>query len=339
MRSARLNRVFRRDPLGGAAVAPAPTTPLTIIDAASVVGWWALYMGITLGGTLKATGTAPPVVTMTGSTAALAAPRIEITPDATHFRYAADNGAVAPTWIESNVVIPAGDYTAIGELAGITFNFPAGPYSTDNVYQATIAMVADQSPNGNHFVQVTPALQPIFWLVDPLNNNRPAAKFDGVDDFMTAAFAIPAPATSPRQHRRIYRLITWAPSAAFQGGNAGTCQQILCANSSPELRMFSGAALTQQNTHGAVGSPYRMRALFTGSVNDRMLVGNTTGAGAVSSGNTTAASWNIGYAGAAGTYCDHALHEYLLTNRAVTAGEETALQGYETPLYTAAVFA
>lgn len=314
-------------------------TPLTIIDAASVVGWWPLYMGVTLGGTLKATGTTPPVVTMTGSTAAQAAPRIEITPDATHFRYAANNGAAAPTWIESNVAIPAGNYAAIGDLAGITFNFPAGPYATDNVYQATIAMVADQSPNGNHFTQITPAFQPIFWLVDPLNNNRPAAVFDGVDDFMNSLMAIPAPATTRRQHRRIYRLITWTASAALQGGNAGTCQQVLCAGVTPRLSLYSGSAVSCDNTHQTVGSPYRMSALFTGSANDRLSVGNTVSSPNANVGNTTATSFNIGYAGAAGTYSNHALHDYLLTNRAITAAEEAALTAYDTAFYTAAVFA
>lgn len=90
--------------------------------------------------TLAATGTTPPVVTLTdvatGNTLAIDTIRVEITTGGARgtavFRYSFDGGA---NWSESSV-LTAATYTLKqnGMSTGIVVNFPVGTYATDNVY-------------------------------------------------------------------------------------------------------------------------------------------------------------------------------------------------------------
>jgi len=95
--------------------------------------------------TLTATGTAPPVVTITdvsgGNTLAIDSIRVEITTGGARgtavFRYSFDGGA---SWSESSIVTAA-TYTMKlnGVSTGIVLNFPVGTYTADNVYVSAAA--------------------------------------------------------------------------------------------------------------------------------------------------------------------------------------------------------
>ena len=104
---------------------------------------------------VDATGAAPPAVTLTGvpvATQTIAAtPLIEIDVDdvsgGTGLGQAAFqwllNGVLQATGIPTAAVVPLG-------ATGLSANFPAGPYSADNVYKSdvTLNLIADQSGNG-----------------------------------------------------------------------------------------------------------------------------------------------------------------------------------------------
>lgn len=87
-----------------------------------------------------ATGTSPPVVTITGENSlAIDSVRVEITTLGARgtavFRYSFDGGA---TWSESGVVTAATyEMKLRGMPTGLTLNFAVGSYAVDNVYVST----------------------------------------------------------------------------------------------------------------------------------------------------------------------------------------------------------
>jgi len=96
-----------------------------------------------LGGTVVAAGTAPPVVSLSGSTPiAFYEIVVEITTGGARgtavFRYSLDGG---DTWTESGVTTAA---TYLMPGTGVTLNFATGTdYSTDNVYTASTSVPFD----------------------------------------------------------------------------------------------------------------------------------------------------------------------------------------------------
>jgi hypothetical protein len=126
--------------------------------------WLRADMGITLGGALRATGTAPPAVTITGAPTSQVGLHIEIDSVAggtalgqATYKWSINNGS---SYVATGVTTAAGP-TALG-TTGISVSFAAGPYNMDNKWDATVSAWADQSGNGNHATQATAANQPLF---------------------------------------------------------------------------------------------------------------------------------------------------------------------------------
>jgi hypothetical protein len=121
--------------------------------------WLESDAGITLGTAPRATGTSPPAVTISGQLEQSIALRLEVQTTGLRgtatFRWSTDGGA---TWAASGVLTAA---TAALGSTGITAAFPAGTYTSDNVYQGTVATWADQSPNAKSGTQATAANRPI----------------------------------------------------------------------------------------------------------------------------------------------------------------------------------
>lgn len=131
---------------------------------AGLVMWLVASRGVTLAGTPRATGTTPPVVTLTGQLEQSIALRVEIQTTgargAATFRWSVDGGT---TWVQQNQVTAA---TFLMGSTGITLNFPAGTYTNDNVFVGTVASWNDQSGRGNHTAQATAAQQPTVRLAN-----------------------------------------------------------------------------------------------------------------------------------------------------------------------------
>jgi len=129
--------------------------------------WLRADMGITLGGTLRGTGTGgPPVWTITGTATRQVGLHLEIDSvdggtglgQAT-YKWSENNGA---TYVATGVVTAAGP-TALG-TTGLSVSQAVGPYNIDNKWDATVSAWADQSGNANHAIQATAADQPRFTL-------------------------------------------------------------------------------------------------------------------------------------------------------------------------------
>lgn len=138
---------------GGAAAPFVPT------DVSGNILWLDSMLGITLGGTMRAAGTTPPVVTLTGTltqaTAILLDMPVGGARGTAEFRWSFDNGA---TWSAQTLTAAT---VAIG-ATGVTANFPVGTYNTDNTYRTTVATWADQGPGSNNVIQATAGTQPMY---------------------------------------------------------------------------------------------------------------------------------------------------------------------------------
>ena len=134
---------------------------------------------------VTAAGTAPPAVTITGSLTAgiaqtaAATPFVEIDITLTGIR-----GTATFTWKLNGVVQQTLQLTAATFVlggTGLTANFPAGTYTSDNTFKVNINVSAwaDQSSNGNDVLQAAGASQPTYSTTDSLFGNRPTVGFLG----------------------------------------------------------------------------------------------------------------------------------------------------------------
>jgi hypothetical protein len=186
-----------------------PRSPLIAIrNIAQQYGglfWGRFDTGITLGATLKAVGTSPPAVTISGSVAQFVALYVKIdgAGDETTatYRWSTDGGA---TFVQTARPVAGGPH-ALGST-GISVTFPAGTYAVDNIYRATASAWADQSLAGNNPTNAVAGQQPIV-DVDGL-------LFDGVDDSLIFASTLSAP--SGASFFASTNLITPSNSILFQ---------------------------------------------------------------------------------------------------------------------------
>jgi hypothetical protein len=123
-------------------------------------------MGIQYGATLRATGTAPPAWTISGTATRQVGLHLEIDSVAggtglgqATYKWSEDNGS---TYVATGVLTAAGP-TALG-TTGLSVAMAVGPYNIDNKWDVTVAQWNDQSGLGNHAVQATAANQPLFIL-------------------------------------------------------------------------------------------------------------------------------------------------------------------------------
>lgn len=144
--------------------------------------WLRADTGVGFQSTLLATGTSPPVATVSGTPVGTPAVRVEITTGGTLpsavCRYSTDDGAT----YTSGVAISSGS-VVIGS-SGYTVAFPAGTYTNDNVYQGVLSTLTDSSGNGFNASTSSAGVCPIYESL--AFGGQPSMKFDGVDDFMSA---------------------------------------------------------------------------------------------------------------------------------------------------------
>ncbi len=254
---------------------------------------WQSDFGLTLGGTLKATGTTPPAITIAGSPLTSVAPRLEITTlgvnGTAKFRYSADAGA---TFIESGVTVPTTPFTYafIGALQGITATFANSTYATDNVYQGTIASWTDQITGSSVLVQATAAAQPVTLIG---LNGHVSLKSDGVAVKMTdTTVNVGPPGTTPTFYLFVLRQTGWTAAKVLMGcGNAATQMAIFQSGASPAVVEFNGS-IVNSNTGAAINTWVRGEAKFSNGA-DYLKLGSTTVSGGNPGNTDPAVNFNL----------------------------------------------
>lgn len=156
---------------------------------------------ITLGGTPYATGTAPPVMTLTGTLlfGAGAAPGIRVEINSVSggtargqafFRVSYDSGA---TWALAGAggQLTAATVALDGAASGVTLNFPVGTYGTDQVWEGTVTRFRSTEGNSYTFDQATASAMPILRkaAVNPEAKDALACGVGGVTRWMASTDA------------------------------------------------------------------------------------------------------------------------------------------------------
>jgi hypothetical protein len=145
----------------GSIAARRPAAAWAPTDIAGNIGYFDSLLGITLGTTMRLTGTSP-AVTLGGTLTTATSLLVRIRPGlggivgTSQWEYSTDNGA---SYTSGGVTsTPA---VAVGST-GFTVSFAAGTYVALDTYRSTVASWTDQNGGTNTVVQATPASQPLY---------------------------------------------------------------------------------------------------------------------------------------------------------------------------------
>jgi hypothetical protein len=143
----------------------------------------------TLGGTMRAAGTSPPVVTLAAGTGSLTyssnCPGIKvIISDVSggtalgqaKFDISYDSGN---SWAHTGVTTTASYSIPDGVAAGNVVGFPAGTYGVDQSWEGTAATVRSTEGNSYTFTQATASIQPVFRHASSTADGKSALFFAG----------------------------------------------------------------------------------------------------------------------------------------------------------------
>lgn len=216
------------------------------------------YTSLTPGAAMKASGGAPPAVTLSGTKASRGALRIEAT-SATQFKWGYDNDGTSATSIQTGQTIPNPGTFALGST-GLTATFPSGTYANAQVWEETVSDIKLRNDSSKSFAQATASLQPK--IIKGINGVY-CLRFDGVDDTMfcsTVNLPTITVGLAPIWCWGIMNVNTFSANAAPFAGNSSNWIQL---NSTTQMQMVAagnGSILTY-----AVGTAGRWIAKFTGA--------------------------------------------------------------------------
>jgi hypothetical protein len=182
----------------------------------------------------------------------------------------------------------------------------------------------DQSGNGNHMLQATGIRQPA--LVPGVLNGLPAIVFDGVDDYLRAAFALIQPCTI----FIVLSQITWTANDSIHDGAAVANTMRLHqtpAGVSPQLTMRAASALAANsdlplNTYGLVTEIFNGASSVMQVNNAAALAGNV-GAG-------DGAGITLGSAANLTGHSNVGVVEAMIMGAPATAAERANVRAYVT---------
>jgi len=246
-------------------------------------------IGLTYGGTLLASGTTPPVITLTGSIAGTPVPiRVECTLlgalGVWTGRVSFDGGSTFPQAFTSAATVPL-----TGAGSGLTLNIAAGSAAVDNVWLATCAGVADQSGNAKHYSNVTANQQPVITVG---LNGKPGLLWDGANDSLTSALVLPQSSVTPFVMFCVVKSVTWGnlrPILSHAGGGYTLYQRGV----SPALQA-SGSGFGSSSSALAVGTFGAVDLGFTNSASDYIRAGSGAPVTGTSAGTLAATGQVIG---------------------------------------------
>lgn len=184
----------------------------------------------------------------------------------------------------------------------------------------------DLSGLGNNLLQGTGASQPARTL--GAVNGLPAVTFDGVDDSLSAAFALVQPLTV----FCIVNQVTWTIFDMIYDGPSGTNSMALQQNTAtPGVAMIAGATLGPNNNL-AVGAFGLAICTFNGGTSSLQINGTAPTAGAAGAGAPAGISLGVRGAGG-GNFGNVQIAECIVMAAAATAQEILNVRSYVTSRY------
>jgi hypothetical protein len=189
----------------------------------------------------------------------------------------------------------------------------------------------DISGAAKHYTQATADNQPLYDATGG-PNGTPIVRLDSTARKMNASLALPAPGTTPTTIWAVMRQNTWTVNNQFvtSPDNRLLIRQ---RTATPTIAQFN-VADANGNVGAALGSWVRMEAYFSNSTSDYLKLLATTATGANAGAGLADTSRTLG-GNATGASADADFAELLYVNRALTAGEKTALDAYCTARYGA----
>jgi len=232
-------------------------------------------LGLTYGGTMRASGTTPPVITLTGALVGSPVP-IRITVGVTGalgvwtFQVSYDGGGTIAQVGTSAATVPL-----VGAGLGLSINIAAGNAAGDNVWLATCSALADQSGNALDYTQATANNQPV---VGVGLNGKASLIGNGVSMLMGSSFNAPTPGITPYYTWAVFREVSFTLNRSLFGhGAAGNNSNVYFTGTSTNMIAFNGASVT--NAGVTVGSWLETERVASNNAADTFKVGPTTVSG------------------------------------------------------------
>lgn len=311
------------------------STPILIqnvFSASNVLQALQSDAGVVEGTTLRATGTSPPAITLSGTRTGPPYPITVKCPT---------TGGARGTWIgkvyydggttPEQTFTSAATVALTGKGTGLTLNIPTGTASTDNVWRSTIATWKDQSGRGKDFGQPTASKQ---FLITVGLNGRPGFSSDGISQTMFDASAYPAPGTTNLFIWSLFRTLTWTLNA--QPWNTGGSFRLQMGSTTPSLFSYAGT-VGPNNTGAAVGSFVRAEQFFSHSGDDYSKLGNVSVPATTDFGNTAGSTTYLASAGGTTNFAAIEILARICLNAKPSAAQLAAASALAQQLYGSSI--
>ena len=268
---------------------PYPWNPREL-GGAALRAWWSFDQSLVASvmTAVSSSGTAPPVVTLTGVptfpfTIVLAV-TVAGALGASRFKWSIDGGQ---SWVQTGVL--TGANVPLG-TTGLTAHFAVGAYSNDNVYAAATKTVTarDLSTHGNDLGQAVAANQfPVDTIIVPGRYPRRALKGNGTSTALSRVMTL----NSPYAIWLVGTLVDQASIRSFIGGSAGADDVFLYSNTPATMALNAAGAQKQVNVDATVPHTY---GCIVNAGTDITIRVDGVGASAASAGASNPTSFYIG---------------------------------------------
>lgn len=295
-------------------------------------------LGLTYGGTMlpNAGNTSTSVITLTGSLSGVPVP-IWLKPTvggavggATATNVYLDGAGVS---ISQTILTPAVNtpVALTGAATGLFATFSAGNLVNNDIWKATCSALADQGPAALNYSQAGPSLQP---LMSAGVNGYAGLLFDGVNDVLASALALPAPGTTPTWYGATFRNVTWVSNSFIFGDSVGSGHILFSSPATPNLRPFNGASGPIQNV--TLGTWEATELGFQNSAADYIRRGSNAATTGIA-GNAASTGRGIGGSPAPGNWANIEFLSIIYLNVIPTPAQIGAWRAAVTAKYGATV--
>ena len=211
-------------------------------------------------------------------------------------------------------------------------------YRTNNVTQASNIVSAwpDQSGKTSGGSQGTSSKRPAYVASDPIFNNQPSIKGDGVDDHLTFATGIPFPGTTP-SYWFIVAAINTVPGSygIVCGGNTNFFDVLGINNGTINNAIMRANTPTTSNNNGfgSAGVAKVVESYQSNSTSDFLQIGSVLVSGTNTGNQQDGSGWGLFSHGGTSNFINSSVALILRCNVLPSTNQRNALKAYAASLY------